>query len=123
MTMTAQLGLCESCRELKTAAYTDPIGRQYCLECYGHLPVATAARIVEQLMVSIPFRVGERVECRTAGVLYDGTGVIDDISVDPEHFGTPAHPSFHVVIDHPAYPEAPDACWFMERQLKRVNES
>lgn len=122
MTMAPQLGLCESCRELKTAAYTDPIGRDYCLDCFAKLPVATAARIVEELIATIPFQVGDRVECRTAGVLYDGIGVVDDISIEPEHFGTPAHPAFHVVIEDKAYPEAPESCWYCERQLRKVEE-
>jgi hypothetical protein len=120
--MTVQLGLCESCKELKQTAYTDPIGREYCLNCFPNLPVPTASRIVGYLMATLPFAVGDRVEARTAGVLLDGVGTIDEISVDPQDFGTPAHPSFHVVIDQPAYPEAPDALWYMEKQLRKVSE-
>jgi hypothetical protein len=119
---TMTQGLCEICKNLKETAYTDPVGREYCTDCFSYLPVPTASRIVEYLMLTIPFKVGERVECRTVGVLFDGTGVITEISIDPETFGTPAFPSFNVVIDDPAYPEAPKSCWYMETQLKKVDD-
>jgi hypothetical protein len=115
-------GLCEVCKELKETAYTDPVGREYCTDCFSVLPIPTASRIIEYLMLTIPFKVGDRVECRTAGVLLDGVGNIDEISIEPEKFGTPAYPSFNVVIDDPAYPEAPKSCWYMETQLTKVDD-
>lgn len=115
--MTETLGICETCRELKPTAYRDPIGREYCKD---HLPVPTVTRALGYLLATIPFGVGDRVEARTAGVLLDGVGVIDQISVEPENFGTPAHPAFHVVIEEKAYPEAPNALWYMEKQLRKV---
>jgi hypothetical protein len=114
---TVTQGLCESCKELKETAYIDPVGREYCTDCFSLLPVPTASRILEYLMLTIPFKVGDRVECRTAGVLLDGVGTIDDISIELENYGTPTYPSFHVVIDDKAYPEAPDSLWYMESQL------
>lgn len=122
MTVSVKSGLCESCRELKATAYTDPVGREYCLDCFSNLPVPTVDRIVDYLVATIPFQVGDRVECRTAGVLYDGTGTITKISLAPEDFGTPAHPSFYVEIEDRAYPEAPEGCWYMERQLRRITD-
>lgn len=118
----SDLGLCEICKELKDTAYTDPVGREYCVDCFADLPVPTVNRIVSYLMLTIPFRIGERVECRTAGVLYDGIGTIDDISVDPENFGTPVYPSFRVTITQKAYDDAPDSCWYCEAQLTRIEE-
>lgn len=118
--MTETLGLCESCKELKSIAYTDPVGREYCSACLITLPVPAVQRILAYLMVTIPFQVGDRVQCRTAGVLYDGIGVIDEVSISPENFGTPVHPSFHVTLTEKAYPEAPDALWYCEKQLRRV---
>lgn len=114
-------GLCDSCRELKPVAWTDPIGRDYCMSCFAELPVPTANRLLEFLMHTVPFQVGDRVECRTAGVLYDGIGTIDEVSIDPAKFGTPVFPSFHVVIDEKAHPEAPDDLWYMETQLRKVS--
>lgn len=123
MIMTqSKLGLCESCRELKVTAYTDPVGREYCVTCFVMLPVPTVSRIIEYLIETIPFQVGDRVECRTAGVLYDGIGVIDQVSIEPKNFGTPAYPAFHVCLQQKAYPEAPDALWYMERQICHVQE-
>ena len=118
--VTEQLGLCESCRELKPVAYTDPLGRGYCPQCFVTLPVPAVTRMVFELMASIPFKIGDRVECRTAGVLFDGVGTVREISIDPERYGTVVHPSFRVEIDEPAYKGAPESCWYMERQLRRV---
>jgi hypothetical protein len=115
--MTQATGLCEGCHELKSIAYTDPVGREYCPTC---LPNPTPFRLLAFLLATIPFQIGDRVECRTAGVLYDGIGVIDDISVEPHNFGTPVYPSFHVRIEEPAYPEAPKELWYMEAQLRLV---
>lgn len=115
-------GLCEVCKNLKETAYTDPVGRDYCTDCFSTLPVPTASRIIEYLMVTIPFQIGDRVECRTAGVLFDGVGDIDEISIEPENFGTPAYPSFHVKIDDKAYEDAPDELWYMETQLRKVED-
>lgn len=120
--MTQAQGLCESCRDLKPISYTDPIGREYCTDCFLTLPVPTVARIVTDLIATIPFQVGDRVECRTAGVLYDGIGVVTQVSISPEHFGTPVHPSFYVQIKEKAYPEAPDGLWYMEKQLRKVSD-
>lgn len=115
-------GLCDNCKEFKDIAYTDPVGREYCGPCFSVLAVPTVGRMVEYLIHTIPFAVGEVVECRTAGTLYDGIGVIDEVSIEPENFGTPVYPSFHVVIKEKAYPEAPDDLWYMETQLKRVED-
>jgi hypothetical protein len=117
-----RIGLCESCREIKDITYTDPIGREYCAGCFATMPVATPERMVAYLMATIPFKVGDRVEARTAGVLYDGIGVIDEVSIDIEKFGTPVHPSFHVVFAEKAYDSLPDSVWYMERQLVAVSD-
>jgi hypothetical protein len=123
MTMAeVKTGLCEGCKDFKPIAYTDPVNREYCAGCFAVLPVPTVGRIVEYLIHTIPFMEGDVVECRTAGRLYDGIGVIDEVSIEPEKFGTPVYPSFHVQIKEKAYPEAPDELWYMETQLKRVED-
>lgn len=121
--MTTEDWLCESCRELKPVAYTDPLGRQYCAGCFVNMPVPTVTRMAEYLLRTIPFQIGDTVECRTAGVLYDGVGTIDDISVELEQFGTPVYPSFHVSLTEKAYDGAPDECWYMETQLRRAEKT
>jgi hypothetical protein len=120
--MTQTQGLCESCRELKPTAYTDPVGREYCAQCLITLPVPAVQRIITYLVATIPFQVGDRVQCRTAGVLYDGVGTVREVSISPEHFGTPAHPSFRVEIDEPAYDGVPAEVWYCEKQLRKVQE-
>lgn len=115
-------GLCEFCKELKEVAYADPLGRQYCMDCFSEAsPVVTPMRMLSYLLLTVPFRIGDRVECRTAGVLFDGVGVVDDVSFDLEHFATPVYPSFHVVITDKAYKEAPDDLWYCEKQLIKVD--
>lgn len=112
--------LCHSCRTLSTAFYTDDYGRDYCQPCAQELPTPPIVSILAFLAFTIPFAVGDRVECRTAGALYDGIGVIDEVSMELEKFGTPVYPSFHVVIEEKAYPEAPDALWYHEGCLTKV---
>lgn len=112
-------GLCESCRDIKPVQWTDSLGRDYCVVCLEDL--IAPSPIMFFMANTIPFQVGDRVECRTAGVLYDGVGVIDEVSTELEKFGTPLYPSFHVVIEDKAYPEAPDDLWYMERQLRKVD--
>jgi hypothetical protein len=43
---------------------------------------------------------------------------VREVSISPEHFGTPAHPSFRVEIDEPAYDGVPAEVWYMEKQLR-----
>lgn len=112
-------GLCEFCRELKPIAFTDTVGREYCTECLNEL-TALSNPLVDYLAVTVPFKVGDRVECRTAGALYDGIGVVDEVSTSLANYGTPVYPAFHVKIEEKAYPEAPDGLWYMEGQLHRV---
>lgn len=117
-----QVEVCESCVELKPVALIDHVGRNYCADCVKLAEETVRESPVLQFMLTtVPFRVGDRVECRTAEVLYDGIGTIDEVSMSVEKFGTPFHPSFHVVIEEKAYPEAPDDVWYMERQLKKVD--
>lgn len=121
MTDTDQ-GLCEGCRELKTIVWTDTVGREYCVECLASLPIPTPHRLLDFLMHTIPFKAGDKVEARTAGALFDGVGVIEEVSFDPRNWGTPVYPSFRVRIQEKAYPEAPDERWYMEAQLKLVGD-
>lgn len=113
-------GLCESCRELKPIAHTDDVGREYCADCQGGTAIYSVPAMFAYLIATIPFFVGDRVQCRTAGALYDGVGTIDKVSIDPAEWGTPIYPSFHVKIEDKAYPEAPDELWYSEACLTRA---
>ena len=79
--------------------------------------------IWEFLALTIPFQVGDRVECRTAGRLYDGIGTVQEASTDPANYGTPVYPSFRVAITDKAYPTAPDEIWYTEACLKLVEKA
>ena len=118
---TVQDILCDSCREIKPLFSTDIAGREFCQTCYEAQQPADPLLIWKFLMATIPFRVGDRVKCYTAGRLYDGIGTVDDVSMDPANYGTPVYPSFHVTITEKAYDSAPDALWYTEICLRRVN--
>lgn len=120
--MTENSGLCEFCRELKEVAHTDEVGREFCATCLDELTQVSGPTILDYLMVTIPFEVGDRVRCYTAGALFDGIGVIDEISMNPVKFGTPVYPSFLVHITEKAYPEAPDSLYYTEACLKPVEQ-
>lgn len=115
-----ELEICESCRELKEPDHLDAVGRSYCRECWELLDTGPSP-MAQVLLATIPFKVGDRVECRIAGVLLAGVGTIDEVSTDLEKFGTLIYPSFHVKIEEKAYPDAPDDLWFMERQISLVD--
>lgn len=110
--------LCGSCQELKPIVQTDRFGRGYCQACMDEDDQPRP--VMEFLERTVPFSVGDRVEARTGAMLFDGVGVVDEISTDLAHFGTPVFPSFHVLIDQPAYPDAPASLWYTEVCLKKV---
>ena len=115
--------LCDYCQELKPVAGTDLVGREYCADCIELLSEPGPFNILHFLAVTIPFKVGDRVACYTAGKLYDGIGIIDEMSMDPFKYGTPVYPSFRVKLTEKAYPEAPDGVWYLEQQLKHVEST
>ena len=118
----ADTELCEFCQDIKPVAYTDSVGRTWCQECYDLLTVP-GEPIMDFLAATVPFKVGDKVECRTAGRLYDGIGVVEEVSTDPENYGTPVYPSFRVKIEEKAYPTAPDEIWYTEACLRLAEVS
>jgi hypothetical protein len=114
--------LCYQCKELREIAYADPVDRGYCAECTAVMPIGSVARAMQFLSATIPFKVGDRVEARTAGEIYDGIGTVTEVSFDLVHGGTPVIPMFRVVIDTPADEHAPEQGWYPETFLARVRE-
>ena len=111
--------LCYSCKSVgRDIVYTDLVDRGYCQECA--VPIASPQQAMSFLMATIPYQVGDRVHAKLAGQVLDGTGVIDDISIELRHGGTPVYPAFHVVLDEKAYPDAPDSCWYTEVCLTKA---
>lgn len=115
--------VCFSCHDLvEEIAYVDPIDRGYCLPCAIQLPIGSVARAMQFLSLTIPFKVGDVVEARTAGEIYDGIGTVTAVHFDLEHGGTPIRPSFEVRIDKKAYPDCPDHICYMESQICLAGE-
>lgn len=108
-------GLCWSCKGLKEIAFTeDATRRSFCEECIALTPPSSDEMAVLYLLSTIPFRIGDRVEMRTAGQVYDGVGVITDFSMSLEQGATPVYPTFFVVLEEKAHDEAPDGAWCTE---------
>lgn len=118
----ADTELCEFCQDLKPVAHTDSVGRTWCAECYSLLTQGQGP-LLEFLALTVPFAVGDKVECRTAGRLYDGIGTVQEVSTDIANYGTPVYPSFRVAITEKAYPTAPDEIWYTEKCLKLVEKA
>jgi hypothetical protein len=70
--------------------------------------------------VKVGFQIGDRVECRTGGQIYDGIGTVVVVSMLPEELASPVCPMFRVVIDEKAYPEVPDFVWYSEICMTKV---
>jgi hypothetical protein len=112
--------LCFGCHELREIVYVDPTDRGYCAECVTSLPIGSAVRGLQFLSLTIPFKVGDRVEARTAGEIFDGVGTVTEVLFDLEHGGTPIVPMLKVVIDEPADELAPEQGCYPETCLTSV---
>lgn len=113
--------LCASCRGYTEIAYADSVDRQYCVSCALELPdIGPMARAIIFLYLTVPYQVGDVVEARTAGQLYDGIGTVTGVYFDLEHGGSPIYPAFGVHIDQPADENAPLEGWYTENCLRRA---
>jgi len=78
----------------------DPITeRGYCTACAANETTSTRHVHLQWLSTVLPLEVGERVECRTVGEIYDGDGEIIEISTEIRRGGTPVHPAYLVRLD------------------------
>lgn len=114
--------LCFSCKEIRGIVYVDAINRGYCAECIvdNKVVISSVARAMGFLSSTIPFKVGDRVEARMAGELYDGIGTVTEVCFDLKHGGTPVIPTFKVLIDEPADDDVPEFGWYCENGLTLV---
>lgn len=111
--------VCYSCKHLREIIHTDELERGFCSQCYVNRDLLYAFNF---MMLTIPFQIGDRVECRTGGQLYDGDGVVEDISTDLKDGGTWVHPAFLVRFTRKEYDTVPDTLWYTESCLKKVDE-
>ena len=114
---------CSFCKSFKDniARTEEGTGRVFCADCVTKMPLPPEVRDTLFLLATIPFKPGDRVECRTGNLLYDGIGTVQRISMNLEEGGTPVCPSFLVKIEEKAYPEAPDEEFYTEICLKKVS--
>lgn len=95
--MTPTICLCGKGRE---ASYFDEVTRRgYCSVCASSEITSSLAVHMEFISDLVPIELGERVECRTMGEFYDGTGVVVEISTELRFGGTPVNPAYLVEMD------------------------
>ena len=112
--------VCFTCKQLQDIVHTDELDRCYCGRCYA--PPADQLWAYSFMALTVPFDIGDRVECRTGGVIYDGVGVIERISTDLKDGGTWVYPAFLVRFEEKAYDTVPDEQLYTEICLHKVDE-
>lgn len=113
--------LCASCKQMREPAATfDEL--DYCEECLENIlpPEQPELLGLAYLLATIPFQVGDKVECRTAGELYDGVGTVKEIDTEFKMGGTPVFPAFRVLLEEKIDKNLPDELWYTENGLKKV---
>lgn len=113
-------GLCTNCKGFRDLAYTDEAERSYCLDCLGLLPEAQMMALVSFLYATVPFSEGDKVSVKAVGEIYEGIGVVIEVSFSPEDLASPVVPMFHVVFEDKARDDVPDDSWFPEVCLEAV---
>lgn len=113
--------LCFGCKAFKEIAYTEAgTDRTFCQQCALQLPPTSEDLALLFIAITNPFKVGDRVEARTAGQVYDGIGTVTEISTQIINGGTPVYPSFRVELETKEHDLAPDAAWYTEICLRKV---
>jgi hypothetical protein len=115
---------CYACKSVSEIVYTDESNRDYCTKCAADLPIPSEVYGLVYLARTVPFQVGDKVECRTAGELYDGDGEVVEVSMDEEKGGgSLIYPAFRVRLDQKAENFLPDELYYTECCLRRKTES
>ena len=122
MTVTT-MTVCTGCKFPKEIVYTDELEQGYCADCVGMAEIPASAKVLAFLLATIPFQIGDRVECRVRDV-FEGVGTVDAIYFDIEHAATPVYPTFHVALDGkvPTENESPWADLYTENCLTKVEQ-
>lgn len=112
---------CWGCKSPKEIYYTEEETlRSFCADCVTTIPPSSDEMRLMYLLLTIPFKVGDRVEARTAATVFDGVGVVEDVSTSLEHGGTVVYPSFLVRLETKEHDKAPDSAWYTEICLTKV---
>lgn len=113
--------LCWNCKNYKEIVYTEANTlRSFCKPCALAMPPTSEELALLFLQATCPFRVGDKVEARTAGTVFDGTGEVTEVSTDLRNGGTHVFPSFHVTLETKAHELAPDEAWYTEICLRKL---
>ena len=124
--MTAEL--CYGCKRFKDTAYFQPgTGHRFCSSCELLQPLTVEDWAVFALTsptspLGPRFAPGDVVAARTAAIVYDGVGVIEEMSTDLKNGGTPVYPTFLVRLTEKAHELAPDADWYTEVCLTKTDQ-
>jgi hypothetical protein len=111
--------VCFSCKKFRDIVRTDELDRGYCSQCYVPHDLLWAYNF---MALTTPFAVGDRVECRTGGEIYDGIGVVEEVSTDLKDGGTWVYPAFRVRFEEKAYDTVPDIQLYTESCLTKVSK-
>ena len=122
--------LCYGCKTFQEVAYIQPeTGLEFCRTCRWDQPLTLDDLALYLLTtpgstIGPPFSVGDVVEARIAGVVYDGIGTIAEMSMTIERGGgTPVYPTFRVVFTEKADThDVPDEAWYPENCLTWVEQ-
>ena len=127
MAETSFTDLCFGCKAFKEIVYTEGgTARPFCAACTEMQP-PTSDEIAVLLLTAPwspygpPFRNGDVVQARAGAFVYDGTGVITDISMSLENGATPIYPTWLVVFTSKASDDVPDQYWYPEVCLKLIS--
>lgn len=124
--MTAEI--CYGCKLPQEHVYVHPdTGQGFCMTCARGMPVnpmewALLLLTTPGSVVGPPFLPGDVVECRRAATVYEGVGVVQEMSMSLQHGGTPLYPMFRVTLTEKAADEVPDEAWYAEVSLRKVTE-
>lgn len=110
---------CFACKHLREIVHTDELERSFCSQCYIPRDVLFAMNF---MAATVPFKIGDRVECRTAGMIYDGVGTVVEISTEPKDGGTWVYPSFLVEFEDKVRKDLPDRQLYTEIGLTKVDK-
>lgn len=119
--MASAKDLCWNCKDYVEIAYTEAgTLRSFCKPCALQLPPTSEELALIFLEVTCPFKVGDKVEARTAGEVFDGVGVVQEISTELRNGGTRVYPSFRVKLETKEHDLAPDEAFYTEICLRKV---
>jgi len=118
--------ICVGCKAFTDIVYVEEgTERPFCQPCAQTLPPSSDELAVIFLQLSIPYKVGDKVVARQALSVEEfrteGVGTVQEVSTDLAHGGTQVYPTFHVIIDEPAYEGAPTDGWFTEVCLSKAD--